>query len=149
NFGEHERPTRIRGGVHEPVVHDSAVAHVTGEALYVDDVAEPAGTLHAAIGTANRAHAWIRLLDLAPVENSPGVAAVVTARDVPGVNDFGPVHPGDPVLAVETVEFAGQVLFAVAAATRRQARRAAQRALVEYADLEPLLTVEDALLGAS
>ena len=66
-------------------------------------------------------------------------------EDVPGSNDVGPVFPGDPLFADGIVEYAGQALFAVAAATVEQARRAARLAQVEYRELEAILTIEDAL----
>ena len=77
------------------------------------------------------------------------MVAVVTAQDMPGVNDVGPVYPGDPLFADGTVEYAGQALFAVAATTVEQARRAARLAEVEYRELEAILTIEDALAQQS
>jgi xanthine dehydrogenase large subunit len=139
----------IRGGVAAAVPHDSAAKHVAGEALYVDDLPEPAGMLYAAVGLSAKAHAEIVRMDLKSVRTAPGVVAVVIARDIPGVNDVGPVYPGDPLLADGTVEYAGQALFAVAADTVEHARRAARLAEVEYRELEPTLTVDDALAQQS
>ena len=139
----------IRGGVAAAVPHDSAAKHVSGEALYIDDLPEPAGMLHAAVGLSAKAHAEIVRMDLAQVRAAPGVVAVVGAKDVPGINDVGPVYPGDPLFADEVVEYAGQALFAVAATTVEQARRAARLAEVEYRELEAILTVDDALAKQS
>ena len=116
----------IQGGVAAAIPHDSAHKHVSGEALYVDDLPEPAGMLYAAVGLSTHAHAEIVRMDLEPVRAAPGVMAVVSAKDVPGVNDVGPVFPGDPLFAEAVVEYAGQALFAVAATTVEQARRAAR-----------------------
>src|SRR5690606_32514070 len=110
----------IKGGVRAVVPHDSATKHVAGEALYVDALPEPAGMLPAAVGLSTRAHAEIVRMDLEPVRTAPGVVAVVSARDVPGSNDVGPVYPGDPLFADGVVEYAGQALFAVAATTVEQ-----------------------------
>jgi xanthine dehydrogenase large subunit len=137
--------SRIGGGVRVAVPHDSAAKHVSGEALYIDDLPEPAGILHAAVGISSKAHAEIVRMDLERVRSAPGVVAVVNAEDVPGANDIGPVFPGDPLFADGVVEYAGQALFAVAATTVEQARRAARLAEVEYREREPILTVEDAL----
>jgi CO/xanthine dehydrogenase Mo-binding subunit len=79
-----------------PLPHDSAHLHVTGEALYTDDIPEVRGTLHAAIGMSERAHARIKSIDLTKVRAAPGVVAVLTAKDVPGKNDYGPVV-ADPI----------------------------------------------------
>ena len=135
----------IVGGVHTDVVHDSAVKHVTGRAEYCDDIAEPAGTLHAYLGISTRAHARILGLDLAAVRAAPGVVGVLTAEDIPGVNDVSPTGRDDePVFATDKVEFWGQPIFAVVATTRDAARRAARLAQVRYEDLPHALDPEAA-----
>ena len=136
---------RIEGGVRQPRRHDSAWKHVSGSATYIDDVTPPAGLLHVYLGISTHAHARIKHIDLTPVRQAPGVVLVLTAADVPGVNDVSPTHRYDePLLAAGVVEYAGQALFAVAASTRDQARRAARLAVVEYEDLPALLDVEAA-----
>ncbi|MFO1349779.1 MAG: xanthine dehydrogenase molybdopterin binding subunit [Gammaproteobacteria bacterium] len=137
--------TSVNGAVGSAQPHDSAHLHVSGRALYTDDILEPRGTLHAAIGMASRAHARIAKLDLAQVAAAPGVAAVMSAKDVPGKNDYGAVVADDPIFAPGLVQYVGQSVFAVAASTRDQARKAARRALIEYDDLEPIVDVETAL----
>jgi xanthine dehydrogenase large subunit len=137
------RPSRR--AVHAPVPHDSAEKHVSGEALYIDDLSEPRDLLHAFIRLSERAHARLKTLDVAAVRAMPGVAAVMTARDLPASNDIGPVLPGDPVFADGLVEYQGQSLFAVAADSIERARYAAMQAVVEYEDLPAILTVAAAL----
>ncbi len=129
----------------EALPHDSAALHVTGEARYVDDLHEPPGTLHAALGLSTEAHARIVSMDLRPVREAPGVVAVLTAADIPGANNIGPVLPDEPALASERVEFRGQPIFAVAATSVELARRAARLARIEYERLEPVVTIEEAL----
>jgi xanthine dehydrogenase large subunit len=140
---------RRKGAVHAPLPHDSAEQHVRGAALYVDDLPEPRDLLHASVRLSERAHARIVRLDVGAAARSPGVAAVMTARDLPGGNDIGPVHPGDPIFADGVVEYFGQSVLAVAAETMEQARQAAQRAEIEYEDLPAILTVEEALARKS
>jgi xanthine dehydrogenase large subunit len=65
----------IRGGVHADLAHDSAVKHVTGRADYTDDIPEPAGTLHAALGLAEVAHGEIEAIDLEEVRAAPASSA--------------------------------------------------------------------------
>ena len=144
-----KRPRRSTPAVHAPLPHDSAERHVRGEALYVDDIPEPRDLLHAYVRLSERAHARIRRLDVGAVAASPGVAAVMTARDLPAGNDIGPVLPGDPIFADGTVEYFGQSVFAVAADTAENARRAAHRAEIDYEDLPAILTVEEALAQGS
>ena len=114
------------------LAHDSARRHVTGAARYVDDIAEPAGTLHVAPGfDVGVARGRIRRLDLDRARGAPGVVRVLTAADIPGVNDCSPSTGDDLLLAKDEVYFSGQVLFAVVAETRDQARRAARLAEIE------------------
>ena len=125
--------------------HDSARMHVRGAAPYIDDILEPTGTLHIAPGLSTVACGKLLKLDLAKVLAAPGVVCVLTAADIPGENDVSHGLGDDPVFADKVVSFAGQVLFAVVARTRDEARRAAKLAHVEIEPGKPLLTIEDAL----
>ncbi len=127
--------------------HESAHLHVAGEATYIDDIRELDGTLHAALGLSPVAHGKLVSIDIERLRAEPGVTAVYTAADIPGVNDVGPiVHGDDPILADGVVHYLGQPMFAVIAADRRIARRVAARAK-EFVTIEPLpalLTARDA-----
>ncbi|HET6630409.1 MAG TPA: xanthine dehydrogenase molybdopterin binding subunit [Woeseiaceae bacterium] len=137
---EHKvRVAAIAGGVGQPVPHDSSALHASGEALYTDDIPEPRGVLHVAVGMSVKAHARIRAIDLDAVRAAPGVVDVVTADDIPGENNYGTVVADDPILAGGLVQYAGQAVFAVAAKTVNQARRAARLARIDYEELEPIL----------
>ncbi|WP_170783371.1 xanthine dehydrogenase molybdopterin binding subunit [Ruegeria lacuscaerulensis] len=130
----------IIGAPHTNVNHDSAVKHVTGRADYTDDIALPEGTLHAYLGVSDVAHAKLIGIDFADVLAVPGVVGVITADDVPGVNDISPTHLNDePVFPTDTIQFHGQPLFAVVAETRDIARRAAELAKIEYKALSHAL----------
>ncbi|MGI6856607.1 xanthine dehydrogenase molybdopterin binding subunit [Mesorhizobium sp. 1B3] len=137
------KAAKIRGGVATDQRHDSAHKHVTGEAVYIDDMPEPAGTLHACLGLSTVAHGTIRKLDLAAVRAAKGVVAVLTAEDVPGDNDISPSGRDDePVLAEGRVQFHGQPIFAVVARTREEGRRACRLAVVEYDELPAIIEIE-------
>jgi len=136
---------RLKGGVGAAIPHDSAHLHVSGEATYTDDIPEARGTLYAAIGMSDRAHARIKTIDLAKVRAAPGVVALITAKDIPGKNDYGPVVADDPIFATAMVQYFGQSIFAVAAKTTEQARRAARLVVIEYEDLKANLTAKEAL----
>jgi xanthine dehydrogenase large subunit len=127
------------------IAHDSAAKHVSGEALYIDDMPEPPGLLHAFLRLSEHAHAKITRLDVTAVAAVPGVAAVMTAADIPGVNDVGPAFPGDPIFADGLVEYHGQSIFAVAAGSIAEAREAAKRAVIEYDVLPPIMSIDEAL----
>ncbi|AMM83604.1 xanthine dehydrogenase molybdopterin binding subunit [Martelella sp. AD-3] len=138
--------TEISGGMHKARVHDSAHKHVAGTAEYIDDIPEPAGLLHVGLGLSERPHARIAAMDLSAVEKAPGVVAVLSAKDVPGTNDIssGGNHD-EPLFANEEVEYHGQIMFAVIAETRHQARAAARLAKVTYEDLPFWTSVRDAI----
>jgi len=129
--------------------HESAHLHVSGEAAYVDDIPEIVGTLSAALGLSERAHARIVSMDLEAVRASAGVVAVLVAADIPGRNDCGPIVHDDPVLADGLVQYVGQPMFAVLAETHDQARRAARKGVVMYDDLPAILCPTDAKRQAS
>lgn len=131
--------TSIRGAVGDSVPHDSAHLHVSGEATYTDDILEPKNLLHLAVGLSSKPHARIREMNLDAVMKAPGVVGVITADDIPGANNFGPVVADDPILAPGLVQYAGQPMFAVAAETIDQARKAARLAAVDYEELEAIL----------
>ncbi|MBN3766763.1 xanthine dehydrogenase molybdopterin binding subunit [Burkholderia sp. Ac-20365] len=128
--------------------HESAALHVSGEATYTDDIPELAQTLHAALGLSRHAHARIVSLDLDAVRAAPGVVAVLTAEDIPGENNCGPVLHDDPILADGEVLYLGQPVFIVIAQSHELARRAASLAksddVVRYEPLEAVLTAAEA-----
>ena len=129
--------------------HESAHLHVAGEATYIDDIRELAGTLHAALGLSPVAHGRLSAIDVARLRALPGVTAVYTAADIPGANDVGPiVHGDDPILADGVVHYVGQPMFAVIASDRRVARRVAARAK-EFVTIEPLPALLLSIAGAT
>ncbi len=129
--------------------HESAVLHVLGQATYTDDIPETAGTLHAALGLSGRAHARILGIDLEQVAASRGVVAVLTAQDIPGLNDCGPIIHDDPILADGLVQYVGQPVFIVVADSHDNARRAAKLAKIDYEDLPAILTPQAARAAQS
>ncbi len=131
--------------INEERPHDSASKHVSGHAIYTDDIKEPYGTLHGAIGYSKKAHAIIKKIDLSEVWKSEGVISVIEHNDIPGRNDVGPVFDGDPIFSSKKVEYYGQPLFAVAATSTELARRAVLKAKISYKDLKPIVTIQEAL----
>ena len=144
-MNDHAAPDSASLLIGAELPHESARLHVAGEATYIDDIAEPRGTLHAALGKSAKPHARIVALGLDAVRAAPGVVAVLTAADIPGVNDVGPVMHDEPILADTLVQYVGQPIFAVAASSANAARRAASLARIEYEELSPTLTIDEAL----
>jgi xanthine dehydrogenase large subunit len=127
------------------LVHDSATLHVSGKALFTDDISEPRDLLHAAIGMSKNAHAIIKELDLVKVRSAPGVIAVITAEDIPGENNFGAVVADDPLLAHDKVQHLGQAIFVVAATSINAAREAVLKAHITYEALPLILDARTAV----
>src|SRR5438105_862647 len=140
---------RIRGAVYAAVRHDSAVAHVTGAARYLDDVATVPGTLEAVLVLSPHAHARIRSVDLSGCLAASGVSLAITAADIPGRNDIAPIRSEEPALAADVVEYEGQPVAAIAAATLDQARAAAKLVAIDYEPLPVVLTIEEAVARES
>ena len=133
-------------GVGVPHAHESAHLHVAGEATYVDDMPELAGTLHAAFGLSPVAHGTLKSIDLDGVRKMPGVVDAFGADAIPGRNDCGPIVHDDPILADGTVQYLGQPVFLVLARTREAARHAAAQAkqVIAIDALPPVLTAREA-----
>jgi xanthine dehydrogenase large subunit len=132
------------GRVHTSAPHDSAGRHVSGQALYIDDLPEATDLLHLYLAQSPKAHARIVSLDLSPVRAAPGVVAAFAAPDIPGVNDVSPVFGDDRLFAEDEVLYVGQSLFVVAAETPAHARAAAALAIVAYEDRPAVLTIAQA-----
>src|SRR5688572_31370536 len=85
--------------LHQNAEHESGLRHTTGEALYVDDLPEPPGLLHAWVVCSKIAHGKITLKNADRARRMPGVKAVLFAADIPGKNDVGAVIHDEPLLA--------------------------------------------------
>ena len=137
-MGARARQAR-KASVGNALPHDSAHLHVSGRAAYTDDLPEPRDLLHVAVGMSRKPHARLRAIDLGDVLAAEGVIDVCLATDIPGENNCGPIVHDEAIFATDTVEYAGQAVFAVAANTVDQARRAALLAKIDYEELEPVL----------
>ena len=117
------------------MLHIDATAHVRGESTYVDDVPAPAGMLYAAIFGSPVAHGKVTSLNVEGALAAAGVAAVITAKDIPGENQIGPIIPDEPLLADSAVHYRGQPLAVVLAKSAALARKGA--ALIKVS-IDPL-----------
>ena len=128
--------------VGSPAPDESAILHATGTATYVDDALEPEGTAHGVLVLSLAGHGRLVGIDAAAALASPDVLGVVTAEDIPGVNNFAPRIGVDPILAADEVSYLGQPVAVVVARTRLAALRAARDVAVT---VDPLpLTLEAA-----
>ena len=132
-----------------PTQHASAELQASGEAKYVDDIPKPIGTLHAALIVSEKPHAVIKALHISKAMSMPGVVGIHLAADIPGNNAIGPVLLDEEVLATSLVTCVGQPIGVVTARTRAEALEAARAVDVEYDELPPILTIEDAIQNNS
>ncbi|WP_019587843.1 xanthine dehydrogenase molybdopterin binding subunit [Deinococcus apachensis] len=138
----YERPPG--GAVGEAIPHESAEGHVTGHALYTDDLGvRLQNLLHAWPLQAPHAHARVTRLHITPALEVPGVVRVLTAADVPGLNDAGVKH--DELLFPSEVMYHGQAVCWVLAESSEAARLGAQTIEVEYEPLPAILTLQEAI----
>jgi xanthine dehydrogenase large subunit len=133
------------GSVGKAIPHESARGHVTGAALYTDDLAPRFhGLVHAWPVLAPHAHARVAAIRVAPAMSIDGVVTVLTADDVPGENDTGCARRDEPLFPSE-VCFHGQAVAWVLAETEEAARQASLVVEVDYDPLEPVLGIEAAI----
>lgn len=131
--------------VGKAIPHESAEGHVTGEALYTDDLAPRfSDVLHAWPVTVPVAHANIVSIDASEAERMPGVACVLTDADVPGEGNVGAARKDEPLFPT-VVEFHNHPVAWVLAESEPQARAAAAKVVVEHEELPAILTIEDAV----
>ena len=142
---ETKLPKSPHNTVGQPAPHDSAVTQVTGRAHYIDDQPVPADALHAYPVLAPVARGTLTGVDAAEVTQWPGVIAVLTAEDIPGRRDIGPVFPGDVLLVEDTIHFHGQPVALVVAESYELARRAARAVSVEVEAEPAQLSVQNAV----
>jgi CO/xanthine dehydrogenase Mo-binding subunit len=116
---------------------------VMGEFAYSSDL-QAAGMLWGHTLRSPHAHARIVSIDVSEALTMPGVHAVLTHEDVPGAKTYGLEFPDQPVLAIDRVRYYGEPVALVAAEHPEQARRAAEKIVVDYAPLEPVVDMERA-----
>lgn len=131
------------------IPHESAHKHVTGEAIYVDDQACGKKFLEVWPVCSPHAHAKILKRDVTVARQMPGIKAVLLAEDIPGRNDVGAVKQDEVLLADKVILFHGHLVALVVGDSQEACRAAAEKVVVEYEPLAPILTLRDALAKSS
>ena len=126
-------------------IHDSSLRHSTGQALYIDDMPEQENLLHGAPVLSKFPCGKIKNINSDKLKNLPFFTKVITAKDIPGDNDIGPIKSGEPVLADEFFSYLGQPVAIVLAKTHQEAVHASSLVEIET-DLttKPILNLDDA-----
>ena len=127
------------------IPHESAHKHVTGEAIYVDDMLINEQLLIGKVVYSLHAHAKIKTFNLDEARNLPGVHAVLTYQDISGENQMGPVVHDELCLAENEVNCIGQAVCLIAAESEDICREAEKLIKIEYEPLESILSIEQAI----
>ena len=129
----------------ESFPHDSAIKHVTGESVYVNDIQAGELMLYGHLVYSKHVHAMICVKDLEKAKAVNGVKAILSYKDITGINQMGPVIHDEPCLAENDVNFIGQVILLIAAETKEIAREAEKLIEIEYDPLEAIIDLEAAI----
>jgi selenium-dependent xanthine dehydrogenase len=134
------------GKVGARMVRPDAAGKALGTGEFVDDIQVP-GMLHGVVLRSKYPRALVKKIDISAAQVFPGVVTVLTAKDVPGERLLGHiVHDWPVMIAVgEETRYVGDALAILAAKTKEAARRALELILVEYEELQPLLSPQAAL----
>jgi selenium-dependent xanthine dehydrogenase len=134
------------GRIGAPTPRYEARELALGDRPFIDDMKFP-GMLHGAVLLSPHPRALVKRIDTGPALAIPGVAAVVTAADVPGERYQGLIYKDWPIFVAmgEETRYVGDIIAAVAAVDRRTARLAAQAIAVDYEVRQPVTDREEAL----
>ncbi|XP_040286533.1 xanthine dehydrogenase/oxidase isoform X1 [Bufo bufo] len=130
--------------VGRPIMHLAAMKQATGEAVYCDDIPHYENELYLALITSTKAHAKIISIDRSKGEAAPGFVCFLSAKDVPGSNIIG-IRNDEQIFAEDTVTCVGHIIGAVVADTQEHAQHAAKAVKITYEELEPIITIQDAI----
>ena len=125
--------------------HESAVGHVTGRAMYIDDTAQRRPMLECWPVCAPQARAKILSRDATAARLAPGIACVLLAEDVPGENNTGPIRHDEPLMADKEILYHGQVVAWVVGDSLGACRAAAALVKVEYEPLPAIVGLPAAI----
>ena len=117
---------------------------VLGKPIYTMDIV-PENALHLKVVRSSVAHALLKKVDLTRARNYPGVAAVVTAHDIPGINESTALLPDKPLFATDRVRFVGEPIAAIASFDPSIAEEAVELVDVEYEPLPAVFSPIEAL----
>ncbi len=133
--------------VGKQIPHDSALGHVTGEALFVDDITPIKNELIVDFISSPVAHGKIKSLNSKELAQQDGIAGVYTYADIPGENFYGPVVQDEPILAKDKVQYVGQPIAIIAGESNKAIREAKKKVKLNIEELKPVFTVDEAIFA--
>ncbi|NNJ31696.1 xanthine dehydrogenase molybdopterin binding subunit [Lacrimispora defluvii] len=126
-------------------LHVSGRDHVMGRSQFIDDIPKPGNLLYVKVMVSPVANGRIVKLDTQKASEMPGVAAVLTAEDIPGENQIGGIIKDEVCLAQGHVQFVGEPVAIIAAESIKEAEAAMEQILFEVEEETPVLTVREAI----
>ena len=127
------------------ILHDSSIRHATGQAIYIDDMPVQENLLHGALVLSKNALGKLKKIDSSKLLKLPFYSKIITAKDIPGENDIGPIQKGEPILAEDMITYYGQPVAVVLAKTYQEALYASSMVDLEVEVIsDPILTLDDA-----
>ncbi|MBC8336553.1 MAG: molybdopterin-dependent oxidoreductase [Anaerolineales bacterium] len=122
----------------------SSLPKATGEAKYVSDLHIP-GCLYGHVVRSPFPHARILNINVSAAKRTPGVAAVVTASDIPGSNRLGKTRFDQPILADDKVRSYLDAVVLIAAEDEAAAKEAESKIIWDFELLPPVFSIDEAL----
>jgi xanthine dehydrogenase/oxidase len=136
--------------VGKQVAHLSALKQCTGEAEYIDDMPRLDRELFGSLVMSRKAHAKIIGIDWEPALDMPGVVGYIDRHSIPAdLNIWGSINKDEPFFAEDKVLSHGQVIGMVYADSALEAQAAARAVKIEYEELSPILTIDEAIAADS
>jgi xanthine dehydrogenase large subunit len=135
--------------VGQDIPHDSALGHVSGESIFIDDMPAMPNELFCDVVGSPVAHGEIVSIDLEAARNVPGVVRIFTHADVPGHNDIGPVVKDEEVLVEKVAQYVAQPIVLIAAETREALFQAKKLVKITMRELPAIFTIEEAIAKQS
>ena len=126
------------------MINIDAHNHVKGKSIYLDDIPEIQGTLYALPFDSTVAHAKIKNIDFSLALQYHGVVTILTAKDIPGLNQIGGIIPDEPLFAEDEVHCRGQVIALIVSKSEHDCRQAAKLIKVEYEELPIIVDPREA-----
>lgn len=121
-----------------------AIDKVLGRPIYTMDIL-PEKCLYLKVVRSTRAHALLKRVDTSDARKHPGIALVVTAADIPGINESTALLPDKPLLASDRVRFIGEPIAAIASHDQNAAEEALDLVHIEYEDLPAVFSPIEAM----
>ena len=125
--------------------HESAILHCTGEAVFINDMQVSENLLIGHVVYSKLAHAKILEIDISEAAKLKGVHAILSYKDIPGINQMGPVIHDEFCMVENEVTSIGQAILLIAAETKEIAIAAEKLIKIKFEPLEAILSIESAI----